>query len=311
MLKLINLIIILVVIWIGFNLLAGNGQTEARNFVISSGQGVNQISDNLAEQKLIKNQLIFETWIWLNKAEGKMIAGNYKIPANISIKNLVDLLVGGPEDSANYLTIIEGWNRQTDKFQELLAARGFSAPEFLALTADKKTWQDQFSFLADAPAGASLEGYIFPDTYSLSGLTVSDLVIKTLQNFDRKLTPQMRADIAKQNKTIFEVITLASIIEREASQRAEDSVDDNMVADIFWKRLAIGMPLQSDATVNFATGKSLTRPTLEDLEVDSAYNTYKNPGLPPGPIANPGLSSIEAAIYPASNHYYYFLTTDE
>ncbi len=311
MFKLIQVIIFVAVIWLIFIFFNGNGQVEDQAFIIASGQGVNQISRNLYSAGLIKNKLVFETWVWLKKAEGKIVAGSYTIPADISIKGLTELLLSGPNGQDNTLTIIEGWNRQSEKFLEILGAKGFAVDQWLALTADKADWEGEYEFLADAPVGASLEGYIFPDTYSFDSADVNSLIVKTLDNFDRKLTEEMRQEIKRQNKTIFEVITLASIIEREASQRDKDSLDDNMVADVFWKRLAINMPLQSDATVNFVTGKSLTRPTLADLEIDSPYNTYKYAGLPPGPIASPGLSSIEAAIYPKANPYYYFLTTEE
>ncbi|OGY89834.1 MAG: hypothetical protein A2927_01170 [Candidatus Komeilibacteria bacterium RIFCSPLOWO2_01_FULL_45_10] len=128
-----------------------------------------------------------------------------------------------------------------------------------------------------------------------------------LDNFGAKLTQEMRVDIKNAGKSIFEVITLASIIEKEV--RTEQ--DMKMVADIFNKRLEQGIALQSDATVNYVTGKGLVQPTAADIAVDNLYNTYKYRGLPPGPIANPGLKAIKAAIYPTPNQYYYFLTTAE
>ena len=103
---------------------------------------------------------------------------------------------------------------------------------------------------------------------------------------------------------MFEVMTLASILEREV----QSDVDIRNAADVFLKRIKIGMPLQSDATVNYITGKKTTRPTLEDLAADSLYNTYKYTGLPPGPISNPGMTAIRAAIEPTTNDYYYFIT---
>jgi len=160
--------------------------------------------------------------------------------------------------------------------------------------------------LADAPAGASLEGYLFPNTHFISAETTEeDLVRKLLQDFDVKLSSDLRNEIASQGKTIFETVTLASIIEREVPQ----DKDKKMIADVFRKRLAIGMALQSDATVNFVTGKNKAQPSLADLAIDSPYNTYKYRGLPPGPISSPGLASIKAVIYPTPNQYYYFLTT--
>jgi UPF0755 protein len=128
-----------------------------------------------------------------------------------------------------------------------------------------------------------------------------------LDNFDKKLTQDLRDEIARQKKTIFEIVTMASILEKEV-QTDEDRA---MVADIFWRRLKAGMPLQADSTINYITGKSDSRANLTDIQIDSPYNTYKYPGLPVGPIGNPGLSAIKAAIYPKANGYWYFLTTDD
>ena len=128
-----------------------------------------------------------------------------------------------------------------------------------------------------------------------------------LDNFDIKLNNEMRAEIEKQGKTIDEVIVLASIVEKEAAKYE----DRRMAADIFLKRLKAGMPLQSDATINYITKKGTTRPSYEDLEIQSLYNTYTNKGLPPAPISNPSLSSIQAVIYPIDNDYYYFLTDND
>jgi UPF0755 protein len=127
-----------------------------------------------------------------------------------------------------------------------------------------------------------------------------------LNNFDNKLPPELREEIAKQKKTIFEIITMASVIEKEA--RGEDMA---LISDIFWRRIGEGIALQSDATVNYATGKYETQPSLDDLEIDSPYNTYKYRGLPKGPIGNPGLEAIRAAIYPKANNYWYFLHTKD
>ena len=128
-----------------------------------------------------------------------------------------------------------------------------------------------------------------------------------LDNFSQKLEGNLTSKILAQKKSIFEIITLASIIEKEV----RNPEDMKMVADIFYKRLNKGMALQSDATVNYITGKGLLQPTLADTQIDNRYNTYKYPGLSLGPISNPGLSAIIAAIEPNSNPYYYFLTTKD
>jgi UPF0755 protein len=146
----------------------------------------------------------------------------------------------------------------------------------------------------------------FSGTYRVfRDATISDVVEKMVATLEEKITSEMREEISRQGKTIHEIITMASILEKEISTQK----DRRLVADIFYKRLAAGMPLQSDATVNYATGKSVARASLDDLSVESLYNTYKYKGLPPGPICNPGFEAIEAAIYPLANEYWYFLTT--
>jgi len=204
------------------------------------------------------------------------------------------------------VTLLEGWTRGLMK--DTLEAAELDHTKFMSLSSSVNNFQDAYDFLEDAPGSASLEGYIFPDTYFIDASTGEEgLIKKALNNFDRKLTRELREEIDRQGKTIFEVVTLASIVEREVP-----SYDDKqMIADIFLKRLEAGIGLQSDATVNYVTGKGLAQPTLDDLAIDSPYNTYKYRGLPPGPISNPGIDSIKAVIYPTSNDYYYFLTTKE
>ncbi len=301
----IVLLAILVVLASAYLLFSGNHQT-ATTFVVKNGEGVNEISKNLHDQGLIKNQFVFETWIWLLKSENKVVAGIHDLPADISIYQLTRNLLRLPSNFQASILIPEGYDR--NMIAKVLDKNGLSGEKFLDLSAKKQDWQLVYDFLADAPKNASLEGYIFPDTYFVDRYTTEeDFLRKTLDNFDKKLTPTLRAEIKKQNKSIYEVLILASIIEREVP----DDHDKKMIADIFIKRMRDGMRLESDATINFITGKGLVQPSHDDLQIDSPYNTYRNDGLPPGPIANPGTASIEAALYPTANDYYFFLTTKD
>ncbi len=294
--------------WFFVVLLSANKLASDKSFEIKQGQGVNEISVNLYKSQLINNKFVFETWLWLLKSEDKVKAGIYQVPAHISIKNLSTLILSLPENSQKSLTIVEGWRRNLDQLQAVLEKNNLSYQKFLDLTANKSAWAEEFVFLSDVPVSASLEGYLYPDTYFIdNNTTEEDLVRKMLKNFSVKVSFDLQAEINRQNKTLFEVVNLASIIEREVPH----DTDKKMIADVFLKRLKDGIGLQSDATVNFVTGKSLSQPTLADLEVDSLYNTYKYRGLPPGPISNPSISSIEAVVYPTPNDYYYFLTTKE
>lgn len=291
--------------WLVISVVIGN-DTEEKTFVVRGGQGVNQISHDLYEANLIRSKLVFETWMWFKKYEDKVIAGVYQIPADVDIRQLSNLLVLGPGNSQYAVTLLEGWTRALMK--DTIASADMDSEKFMELSSRASDFKEEYDFLADAPSGASLEGYIFPDTYFVDGSTSEEgLIRKTLNNFDKKVTQDIRDEIDRQGKTIFEVVTLASIIEREVPEFA----DKKMIADIFLKRLDAGIGLQSDATVNYVTGKGLAQPSLNDLQVDSPYNTYKYRGLPPGPISNPGIDSIKAVVYPTANDYYYFLTTKD
>lgn len=206
----------------------------------------------------------------------------------------------------NKVTIIEGW-RLKDIAADLSKEGIVSEADFLS-AADIGNWRGRYEFLND-PKIKSLEGFLYPDTYNFfADATASDIIKKLLDEFDYKVTDQMRADLKSQKRSLYDSVILASILEREISNKPAYDSERDIVSGIFLNRLRIGMGLQSDATVNYITGKTSTRPSLSDLAIDSPYNTYKYRGLPPGPINNPSLSSIKSAIYPQVSNYFYFLT---
>jgi len=164
--------------------------------------------------------------------------------------------------------------------------------------------------LADEPAGADLEGYLFPSTYSLNkGATAHDLVKTQLDEFGRQFSPQLRAQAAQPSavrpaESVFNIVILASMVEREVNQPA----DRAKVCGLYYNRLKIGMALQVDATILYAEGVWRKSVLFEDLKFNSPYNTYLNPGLPPGPIANPGADAIKACVNPDNNNYLYYFS---
>lgn len=159
------------------------------------------------------------------------------------------------------------------------------------------------------PAGLGLEGYLFPDTYKVwTNDVLRHLTIKAVNKMIAVMTTELaQSKLWPDNLNVHQVLILAAIIEKEVG----DDQNRAMVADVFLKRLKIGMALQSDATVNYVTHKGTTRPSLADISVDNFYNTYRYKGLPPGPIGNPSLSAIKSALNPKTNDYYYFLTTSD
>jgi UPF0755 protein len=213
------------------------------------------------------------------------------------------------------LTIIPGWNlRQVaiyfenlGKFQqeEITEYAGLPAVDY---SSDKKNAPKidlDLKILKDKPAYISYEGYLAPETYRVyKDAGVKDVIEKFLRERESQITPAMWADTEKSGHSFFEILTMASIVEKEA-RTPEDMA---MVADIFWRRYQKNWALQSCATVNYVTGKNTPAISVKDKEIKSPYNTYKNPGLPPGPICNPSLDAIKATLYPAKNDYWYFLT---
>ncbi len=313
--KIIFVIILLIGIfwtasfWAGINSSMQKADEEVV-FVIESGQGVKTISHNLSEAELIKGEKYFNTYVWLKNWGAKIQAGEYILNKNLSIKEIAKKMVTGETESdERVIKIIEGWDIKD--MTEYFAKNNITDSESFEKLARQKISQCSAElcsadFFKELPKNTTLEGYLFPDTYRIfRDATTEDIIKKMLDTFDQKLTDQMLADMKKQDKTLAEIIIMASIIEKEVP----NPDDMKMISDIFYKRLDINMALQSDATINFFTHKGTTRPSLDDLEIKNPYNTYRNSGLPPGPISSPGLSAIEAAIYPKSNSYYYFLTT--
>jgi len=313
--KLVKIILAAIVVlavvfayWLKANIWADRSSGPEKTFVIESGQVVKEISSNLYAEKLIKSKFIFETYIWLLGLGRDMQAGEYHIKEGVSVKNLVWMLTSGQGSNEREVKIIEGWTAKD--MAEYFKAEGLDDIAFTKEVKNLKKWQgkEASAFLKEVPAGGTLEGFLFPDTYRIfKDSSTEEIIKKMLDNFSLKLTPQMREDIAKAKRTIFETVTMASILEKEV--RGAD--DRAMVADIFYKRLQVGMPLQADSTVNYVTGGKSPSISLDDRKISSPYNTYKHRGLPPGPISNPGLDAIEAAIYPKKNDYWYFLSTPD
>jgi len=215
------------------------------------------------------------------------------------------------------ITLIEGWNLRDIGWyfegkgmfmaEELFELVGFPLIDYSETTdlPEPKDFSLDYYFLEDKPENVNLEGYLFPDTHQVGiGESIEEIVRRLLDNFDRKLVPDLREEIQNQNKTIFEIITMASLLEKEVRTLEEKK----LVSGILWKRLENNMPLQVDATITYITGKKTTKISKEDTEIDSPYNTYKYLGLPLGPISNPGLESILAALYPEESEYWYYLS---
>ncbi len=277
-------------------------------FTVSEGEGVNTISQALYDDGLIRSMFWFETYIWFDRSESGFIAGNYVLSPSMSTREIVRLLTSGDTTPERTITTIEGWTI-TDIAAYLSETGIVNKDEFIekASVTDSRTIIPDvvYAFLADKPANQGLEGFLFPDTYRIYDTATPEQIIKKmLDNFDDKFTEDMYAAALERGMSVYDIVTLASIIEKEV--RTDE--DRRIAAGIFYDRMAQGVALQSDATVNYVTGKQALQPTASDLAADSPYNTYKYKGLPPGPISNPSLSSIMAALHPEQTEYFYFLT---
>ncbi len=295
--------------WAGYAVYAPNSVSETITAKIESGSGIDSIGAALKQKKIIRSAMAFKAYLKLTGGDNKLTAGLHDLKPHSSLASVANQLQGAASlERERNVTIIEGW-RLKDVAADLEKDGVVSAADFLS-AAKIDNWRSQYDFLQDKKI-KSLEGFLYPDTYRVyKDATSSDIIKKALDEFGQKVTPKMREDLSSQNRSLIDAIILASVIEREISNKPAHDAERAIVADIFWKRIKIGMGLQSDATVNYITGKTSTRPTLKDLAIDSPYNTYMYKGLPPGPINNPSLASINSVIYPTKNDYYYFLTDE-
>lgn len=265
-----------------------NQQGISQNFVIESGQGVEQIAANLEKAKLIRRALWFNYYVWFRGWTNRLQAGEYGLSPSMNIPEIVLRITKGevmPHEIK--ITIPEGFTlKQIDA--RLTAAGLIKAGELL---------EQQ-----------ELEGYLFPDTYIFDKkATLGEIIKKMQDNFDKKITVELKEEIARQNKALEQIIIMASILEKEVVS----DEDRTIVSGIFWKRLTNNYPLESCATIAYILDVDKWRYSFQDTRIESPYNTYLHPGLPPTAINNPGLSTIKAAIYPIETDYLFFLSASD
>ena len=256
---------------------------------IRSGTALSRAAQILTEGHLVRSALVLEAGVKLLGGEGSIVAGNYFFPKAQNALTIAARLVSGDfEIEPARVTIPEGANVR--EVGQILSERvlDFDQEGFLKLAAEE-------------------EGYLFPDTYFFIPGEEPDVVIKRMEgNFSRRITT-LQTEIASLGKPLPEVITMASLLEEEAPK----TEDRRIIAGILWKRISLGMPLQVDAVFSYIIGKNSYQLTSADLKTDSPYNTYTHKGLPPGPITNPGLDAILAAVTPTKTNYVYYLSDRE
>ena len=289
--KLIVVIILAVVFFVIVSLWWQNGisavnpkDAKVKLFVIPKGAAIRVIGNDLKSQGLIKDPVVFFLYIKQNGLDKDIQAGSYKLSPSMDLAKIMDTLGHGTLDI--WVTIPEGL--RSEEISEILEQE---IPSF------QKIW---IEFLKVE------EGYLFPDTYLIpKDADVTTVISIFKNNFYAKIES---IGLSKTDPELRKIVTLASLIEREALRDSEKAV----IASVLYNRLNDGMALDIDATLQYAKGKNSSGkwwevPTGVDRQIDSPYNTYKNPGIPPGPIANPGLEALRAAKNPATSGYYYYI----
>ncbi len=301
-------------------------------FMIKDGESVAVIAQHLKERGAISSETVFKAFVVAQRVQGKLKSGEYTLK-NGDLSMLLAMFTQGVKPQEVSLTFLEGWT--IDDMDAYLLQKGFMKPgefsklalrEYLlkskALISDgiydvpdiiiEENKSKRKGISEDDPDALkseySLEGYLFPDTYRFFADAAPDRIIeKMLFTFDKKFTQEMRDAATSSGKSIEEIVVMASLLEKEVRTYE----DKTKVSDIFWRRIEKGMPLQADATVNYIIKGNNPRLTLEQTRIDSRYNTYKYTGLPIGPIANPGIDSLKAAMYPEPNEFWYYLSSPE
>jgi UPF0755 protein len=282
------------------------------DFAIQAGESASTISARLQRMGIIRDADLFRLLLRYWGVDARIEAGEYTLRKNMTMSEVAGQLQNGRLRTKT-VTIREGLRSEEIAYQ--LAVEGLvDQEEFIRLVRDDTFGYD---YLRDRPASApkSLDGFLFPDTYQFRAkVTAAEIIDTMLHNFERRVTLEMRGLALDQGLDFYEALCLAAIVEREAVLPEERPI----IASVYLNRLRKGMYLEADPTVQYAKGYDAVSNrwwpgiAVADLRtVDSPYNTYLNPGLPPSPICNPGLASIEAVLKPASTNYLFFLSKND
>ncbi|HET8815398.1 MAG TPA: endolytic transglycosylase MltG [Solirubrobacterales bacterium] len=275
----------------------GSGRVQV---TVPKGASVSEVGDLLAEKDVIDNSTLFQVRVTLAGKRSEIYSGHFTLAHDMSYGAAIDALSQPPIKRTITVTIPEGYTRsQAAQLVEEVGVPG----DYTKVTI-KSEYLDPADY--GGKEARDLEGFLFPDTFELKpNAPVADLVELQLKDFKRRIRTVDMKYAKSKNLTVFDVLTIASMVEDEAGVDSQRG----LVASVIYNRLREGMPLGIDATIRFATG-NYTRPLTEsELAIDSPYNSRTNVGLPPGPISNPGLESIEAAAHPPKTDYLFYVTT--
>ena len=283
------------------NLHAVSSDTSTQYVSVASGSTVNQISQQLETAGVIRSAQAFEWYISSHGYRDKLQAGTYKLSKSETVQQIVYKLVNG-RVAADLVTILP--TKRIDEIRQAFISSGFNpAAVDAALKVDQ--YRASYPALADNPTSSDLEGFLYPDSFQKTAATdPSKIIGASLDEMQKHLTTDIRKGFAAQGLTVYQGVTLASIVEKEVSKQS----DRNQVAQVFLKRLKTDMPLGSDVTARYGAIRAGNTPSLT---YDSAYNTLLHKGLPPGPINNVSDSSLRAVAHPAGTDWLYFVAGDD
>ncbi len=286
--------------WYSQNLRPVSSSTATNYFTVEPGSSVHQIAVQLQRAKLIRSTQAFETYVRSNELHDRLQAGTYILSQSMNTHQIIKKMTSG-DVAKNLLTILPG--KRLDQIEQAFTKAGYSQAEIKA--AFSPAQYKSHLALASLPTGASLEGYLYPDSFQKQTNTpASTIVGESLDEMQSNLTTPLTTAFAAKGLSIYQAITLASIIYQESG----DPVYQPTVAQVFLSRLAASMPLGSDVTAFYASAVIGTTP---NVNISSPYNTRINSGLPPGPIGNVTVDALQAVAHPASSDYLYFVAGDD
>jgi UPF0755 protein len=272
---------------------------------VNQGDSAAAVVSQLEASGLIRDGTLLKNYLHYRGLDISIEAGGYLLTGEMTIREIAEALQNA-EVNERSLTIVEGWRREQIAQALESADLGIQYADFIEASS---SFPGEYSSAIDLPTSSSLEGFLFPDTYSIdTDMTAEELVMLMLENFEKRVTGELQLGFSDQGLSLYQAVILASIVEREAVIAAERE----LIASVFLNRLSMGMKLEADPTVQYALGQQSDSGwwkaplSLTDLEIDSPYNTYLYPGLPAGPICNPGLESLRSVAFPASTNYLYF-----
>ncbi|OGL26469.1 hypothetical protein A3E49_00935 [Candidatus Saccharibacteria bacterium RIFCSPHIGHO2_12_FULL_49_19] len=286
--------------WYSYNLRPVSSSQQTSYFTVESGDSVSLIAKKLKQADMIRSPRVFEAYVRSNNLFDDLQAGTYQLSPSMSTQTIVRKIIDG-DVAKDLLTILPG--KRLDQIKEAFIKAGYS--QEVVDSAMKSANYSDHPALTSLPSGANLEGYLYPESFQHQANTPAETIVRqSLDQLQKRLTPDMVNNISAQGLSLYQGIIMASMVLKES----DDPDAMAKIAQVFYTRLKQGMLLQSDPTAFYAADISGQK---RSLSIDSPYNTYRNPGLPPGPISNVNDKALTAVAHPANTDYLYFVAGDD